>query len=716
MTSKPHESWDTTAAEQSKAQALEEELAAGDRDAYWRLADLYETGRGVTRDLERAFQLRQEGAKLGDPNATVDLAYSYEFAVGTEENSDEAARLYKRALDLNAEFERREFALCQYTLSRIKANYDGIRLLASRLPSGQIELQIAVPENSAAADIPELFKQCSVYASVFFLAEISTLLYDRGEPKGLCEIVAGRYARRASLDWIILLTKGYMISMWRFYQLYDCEGVRIENSRNPELLRRLRDFNMSDNSEIATRFVAQDLEEREDVEGASEWRSKSSNRDDVDSLCNSGLYERDCGNLEAAVRYFRLGAKEKHAPSLHFLGEILWESPKKEDKEEAVQCWKKSAAGGFGAAQERYAQYLASLDEEDPSADYTEIASLYKRASEKGFATSTVAYGALLYRGQGVAKNVALANKYFKKAEESGFSPALFALAQLKFNGEGDLRDPIDALRLLTIAAQDFAVAQFDLGMRLLRGVDAPINFQRGAYFLARAASEGFSLALFELAFCCFEGVGVPKNELAGIFLLGRAAEEGNANAAFELGELYAHGRVVPKNMSLAARWYEQGADDGSAVALSRLAACVNAGEGVRRDPVMAVALWERAVALGDEEAAEEIVRARLALAVEEAFNMPGLRELHKLNATAASHMELWFNERRQELGSAPTRESFMNEYERLFDLLEFKFFLNGLRKTVLAEFRPSPVQDLLQLLLSCSDSNFLKKGTAIDK
>ena len=57
-----------------------------------------------------------------------------------------------------------------------------------------------------------------------------------------------------------------------------------------------------------------------------------------------------------------------------------------------------------------------------------------------------------------------------------------------------------------------------------------------------------------------------------------------------------------------------------------------------------------------------------------------------------------------------------MNEYERLLGLLEFKLFRNGVRRTVSAELRAAPVQDLLQLLLSCSDSNFLKKGTAIDK
>ena len=57
-----------------------------------------------------------------------------------------------------------------------------------------------------------------------------------------------------------------------------------------------------------------------------------------------------------------------------------------------------------------------------------------------------------------------------------------------------------------------------------------------------------------------------------------------------------------------------------------------------------------------------------------------------------------------------------MNEYERLLGLLEFKLFRNVVRRTVSEELRAAPVQDLLQLLLSCSDSNFLKKGTAIDK
>ena len=57
-----------------------------------------------------------------------------------------------------------------------------------------------------------------------------------------------------------------------------------------------------------------------------------------------------------------------------------------------------------------------------------------------------------------------------------------------------------------------------------------------------------------------------------------------------------------------------------------------------------------------------------------------------------------------------------MNEYERLIGLIAFKLFRNGVRRTVSEELRAAPVQDLLQLLLSCSDSNFLKKGTAIDK
>ena len=77
-----------------------------------------------------------------------------------------------------------------------------------------------------------------------------------------------------------------------------------------------------------------------------------------------------------------------------------------------------------------------------------------------------------------------------------------FRLAQLYFAGEGGVTTDVAAgQRWLSQAAEGgYADAQFDLGQRLLNGMDMPIDERSGAMWLRKAAAQGQENAIAAVA------------------------------------------------------------------------------------------------------------------------------------------------------------------------------------------------------------------------
>lgn len=204
--------------------------------------------------------------------------------------------------------------------------------------------------------------------------------------------------------------------------------------------------------------------------------------------------------------------------------------------------------------------------------DYTSAYKWYMRAAEQGEPNAQIGLGLLYADGNGKAKDQTKANQWFLKAIPQlrnavavGDVEAQFNLAVLKAKSYGIEKNPMEALKLLTMSAQGgYYRAQLVLGLHYLDDTQFSSNTNADA----------------EL----FADVDFTKNNIEAAKWLIQAAEQGNKNAAVIVGGLYLYGVGVQQDGPMSVRWYRKAAESGHPVAQVNLGIAYLNGQGVLRD------------------------------------------------------------------------------------------------------------------------------------
>ena len=212
---------------------------------------------------------------------------------------------------------------------------------------------------------------------------------------------------------------------------------------------------------------------------------------------------------------------------------------------------------------------------------------------------------------------------------KKGDAAAQTLIAELYEKGLGVRRDTKEAAAWYEIAAQSGnREAQFSYAVKLLKGVDVPLDEARGMELMKAASDAGHPVAMFNqahriiqerptsagyrLALPLFEksaelGVGDAFYALSQIYQAGsatgvqdpekarywlvRAARAGFDTAQVELAIALANGTDGPQDQELAVSWFKIAANAGNVIAQNRLAHLLVNGVGVDRSPVEA-AKW----------------------------------------------------------------------------------------------------------------------------
>ncbi len=136
-------------------------------------------------------------------------------------------------------------------------------------------------------------------------------------------------------------------------------------------------------------------------------------------------------------------------------------------------------------------------------------------------------------------------------------------------------------------------------------GVAAANEGQYGTAFqeFSALAEQGDSRAQQALAWMYYEGQGRAKNFEKAAYWYAKAAEQGNVTAQINLAQMYAYGKGVKQDFSIAARWWSELAEQGDRKAQSSLAGLYYHGNGKLRDLSKAFELWQQAAQQGVIEA-----------------------------------------------------------------------------------------------------------------
>ncbi len=155
-----------------------------------------------------------------------------------------------------------------------------------------------------------------------------------------------------------------------------------------------------------------------------------------------------------------------------------------------------------------------------------------------------------LQTGQGIAIDVAEANRWYRKAADKGQANAMYRLAINLEKGIGLAKDVAQANR-----------------------------------WYRRAADMGHANAMYYLALNLRNGTGITKNLTEANRWYRKAATEGVANAMYNLAQNLRSGTGITKDVAQANRWYRRAADKGHPNAMYNLAVAYESGFGVTKDP-----------------------------------------------------------------------------------------------------------------------------------
>jgi TPR repeat protein len=229
----------------------------------------------------------------------------------------------------------------------------------------------------------------------------------------------------------------------------------------------------------------------------------------------------------------------------------------------------------------------------DPLADLRNLA-------HQGVAESQFNLGWRYATGEGVAKDMVEAVKWFRKAADQGDAKAQYSMGFCYGNGEGVAKDMVEAVKWYRKAAdQGDAKAQYSLGVCYANGEGVAKDMVEAVKWYRKAADQGFAEAQSNLGFCYATGEGVAKDMVEAVKWYRKAADQGDAKAQYGMGFCYGNGEGVAKDIVEAVKWYRKAADRGLAVAQYNLGLCYNNGEGVAKDMVEAVKWYRKAADQG---------------------------------------------------------------------------------------------------------------------
>lgn len=161
-----------------------------------------------------------------------------------------------------------------------------------------------------------------------------------------------------------------------------------------------------------------------------------------------------------------------------------------------------------------------------------------------------------------------------------------------------------EALKFLALASKGDCQAQYELGLRMIRGDGVPENHKLAVDWLIKSSNQGFEDAQYLLGTCYATGTGVKENDRIALGFFTKAANAANKYAQYELGEYY----FAHNNASVAMDWYKKAGNQEFAPAQFELGRCLYYGYGVSKNEVEGL-MWLQKAANRNFKAAVRLIQ-----------------------------------------------------------------------------------------------------------
>jgi TPR repeat protein len=234
----------------------------------------------------------------------------------------------------------------------------------------------------------------------------------------------------------------------------------------------------------------------------------------------------------------------------------------------------------------------------------------FQRAAAQGVAQAQFLMGSMLERGRGGPRSYDEALAFYQRAAEQSYPPAEAAMGRFYGRGLGVARDPRQRTEWFRRAADHGnAIGQWALANFYQFGNGVDKDMAQAVQWYQRAANQGFALAQIRLGILYEHGNGVRQDNAEALRWFRRAAEAGNATGLNNLGTFYRRGLAVPVDYGEAMQLFRQAADKGNTMALFNIGLLYADGQGVPTDKAQAREWFAKAAAAGNEPAIARLGR-----------------------------------------------------------------------------------------------------------
>ncbi len=523
---------------------MSEKTKEGDAAAAYILSDLYFKGRGVPKDIRKAYELMKWSADKGYADAQYNMAGAY--LVGDTYDLQQNVEKGIRYLKLAAE-QRDSYAM---------------RMLGKYHLTGEYGIQKS--NKKAFYYLSEAAKGDNIDA----LFEVSDLYFlGMGTRKSIKKSIE---CCKAAAD------KGHpeaQYSMW----LHFCDGdAKISYEEAYEYLVSAAQTGLDEANNYLGRIFYAD----ECFDEAFHYFEFAADKGCADAMYRLGeCYYHGEGtseNFEKAFGLYKKAAKFYHDRATYNLawcydyGQGTQKNPKL-----AFEWYKKAARLGHVLAINNLGVCYATGKGTDKN--IKKAIACYSVAARYDVKEAINSLGSFHETGNGLEKDISKAIEFYEKATSLGDSSGAFNLARCYQFGMGVDKDVSKAIDLYIESSHDekdrIADKFMDIDMSTLNSSDEYkiavflLEFDdekcksRAFDLLIDSAENGFVEAQKYLAKLFFEGDGAVKSETLSVLFWSEVAKKDVASAIYNLGTCYYNGKGVTRNPERAFELYKKSAD-----------------------------------------------------------------------------------------------------------------------------------------------------------
>jgi len=411
-------------------------------------------------DSLKSFDLIKNAAEKGHPIAESNLAYWYQYGIGTEKDCEKAMEWYKKGLDIN--FDRSINGLGNMYLY----NND-----CDNVPQ---DYKKALKYYKMAANQDNIYSEYSIGYMYHF---------GKGVPVDLDE----------ALVWYTRSADGDHIPAFNNLGLIYKEKKNFEKAKK-WYLKTAKKNNAYGAYNLGNLF-GNDKYAKKNIDSSNYWYRKAA------VLSHSGAqvqlgYNFYIGrglekNMDSTFYYYKKATLKGYKIAQYYLG-TMYEKGEGcvQDYTKAKEWYEKAAAQGYSSAEHAIGTlYYYGRGVEK---NYYTAVKWFKKGAEKGNSSCLYMTGYMYERGQGWPKNYYRAKDWYKKAALQNHSSAQTSLGNLYYRGNIG-KDYNKAFYWTEKAAKNGNTAgQHNLGLYYYHGISKPKSKKKARYWFTKACNKKY--------------------------------------------------------------------------------------------------------------------------------------------------------------------------------------------------------------------------------